>query len=85
MLRLLVDRYGTSLHVTEQVRVELAAGRAAGHAGLEAVELALSAGAISQAGPMDTAERELFAELLRTFGAGEASCIALALQRAGSW
>ena len=80
---LLVDRYGTSLSVTEQVRVELAAGRAVRYAGLEAVEAALSAGAISQAGPMDTAERELFAELLRTFGAGEASCIALALQRDG--
>ena len=66
---LLVDRYGTSLYVTEQVRVELAAGRAGGHAGLDAVEAALSA------------ERELFTELLRTFGAGEASCIALALQR----
>ena len=80
---LLVDRYGTSLSVTEQVRVELAAGRAGGHAGLEAVEAALSAGAISLARPMDTAELELFAELLRTFGAGEASCIALALQRGG--
>ena len=79
MLGLLVDRYGTSL----QVRVELAAGRVVRYAGLEAVEAALSAGAISQAGPMDTAERELFAELLRTFGAGEASCIALALQRGG--
>ena len=63
--------------------MEFAAGRAAGHAGLEAVELALAAGAISQAGPMDTAERELFAELLRTFGTGEASCIAFALQRGG--
>ena len=80
---LLVDRYDTSLYVTEQVRVELAAGRAGGHAELEAVELALSAGAISQAGPMDTVERELFTEFLRTFGAGEASCIALALQRDG--
>ena len=80
---LLVDRYGRSLSVTEQVRVELAAGRAGGYAGLEAVEAALSAGEISPVGPMDTAERELFAELLRTFGAGEASCIALALQRGG--
>lgn len=80
---LLVDRYGTSLSVTEQVRVELAAGRAGGHDGLDAVEAALTAGAISQAGPMDTAERELFGELLRTFGAGEASCIAVALQRGG--
>ena len=82
-LGLLVDRYGTSLCVTEQVRVELAAGRAGGYAGLEAVEAALTGGAISPAGPMDTAERELFAEFLRTFGAGEASCIAFALQRGG--
>ena len=75
--------YGTSLQVTEQVRVELAAGRTGGHAGLEAVEDALSAGAISEAGPMATAERELFAELLRTLGTGEASCIALGVGRDG--
>ena len=78
---LLVDRYGTSLHVTEQVRMELAAGRTGGYAELEAVELALSAGAIIPAGPMDSAERGLFTVLLRNLGAGEASCIALADQR----
>ena len=80
---LLVDRYGASLCVTEQVRVELAAGRAAGYAGLEAVEEALSVGSILPAEPMRTAERALFTELLRTLGAGEASCIALARHRDG--
>ena len=82
-LGLLVDRYGTSLHVTEQVRMELAAGRTGGYTELQAVEVALSTGAIMPAGPMDATERGLFAELLRSFGAGEASCIALADQRGG--
>ena len=80
---LLLDRYGASLCVTEQVRVELAAGRATGYAGLEAVEEALSVGSIVPAEPMQTAEHALFAELLRTLGAGEASCIALARHRGG--
>ena len=80
---LLVRRYGTSLYVTEQVRVELAAGRAGGHARLRAVDQALTTGAILQAEPMSATERELFGELLRMFGAGEASCIALALHREG--
>ena len=80
---LLLDRYGASLCVTEQVRVELAAGRAGGYVGLEAVEEALSAGSILPAEPMQTAEHALFAELLRTLGAGEASCIALARHRGG--
>ena len=80
---LLVNRYGTALCVTEQVRVELAAGRAGGYPRLGAVEQALTTGAILQAEPMSTAEHELLGELLRTFGAGEASCIALARHREG--
>ena len=80
---LLLDRYGASLCVTEQVRVELAAGHAAGYVGLEAVEEALAGGSILPAEPMQTAEYALFAELLRTLGAGEASCIALARHRGG--
>lgn len=80
---LLVNRYGASLCVTEQVRVELAAGRARGYAGLGAVDDALASGAIVQAEPMNTTEYGLFGELLRTFGAGEASCIALARHRDG--
>ena len=81
---MLVDRYGTSLCVTEQVRVELAAGLTAGHAGLDAVETALAADMITQAGPVDTAARGIFAELLRSMGAGEASCIVLAFQGGGT-
>ena len=80
---LLVNRYRTSLCVTEQVRVELVAGRAGGYARLGAVEQALTTGAIIQAEPMNTAEHELLGELLRTFGAGEASCFALARHREG--
>jgi predicted nucleic acid-binding protein len=80
---LLVDRYGASLFVVEPVRVELAAGRAGRYAELESVEEALSAGTISQAGPMEPAEHKLFVGLLRTLGAGEASCIACAAQRGG--
>lgn len=80
---LLVDRYGTSLYVTEQVRSEIAAGRASGYARLRAVDQALTTGAIMQAEPMSAAEHESFGEFVRTFGAGEASCIALARHREG--
>ena len=63
--------------------MELAAGRAAGYVGLEAVEEAFAGGSILPAEPMQTAEHALFAEFLRTLGAGEASCIALARHRDG--
>ena len=63
--------------------MEFAAGRAGGYARLGAVEQALTTGAIIQAEPMSTAEHELLGELLRTFGAGEALCIALARHREG--
>lgn len=80
---LLVDRYGRSLRVTEQVRAELAAGRIRGYSELGAVEQALAAGSIVPAEPMTSPESELFAELLRTLGSGEASCVALARHRGG--
>lgn len=80
---LLVDRYRLSLRVTEQVRAELAAGRIRGFSELEAVEQALAAGRILPAKPMTSPESELFLELLRTLGPGEASCVALARHRGG--
>ncbi len=80
---LLVDRYGRTLRVTEQVRAELAAGRIRGYSDLELVEPALAAGSILPAEPMTMPENELFVELLRTLGSGEASCVALARYRNG--
>jgi predicted nucleic acid-binding protein len=80
---LLVRRYGTSLSITEQVRSELAAGRARGYAQLYVVENALSCGSIASSGIMTGTESELFSRLLRTLGSGEASCIALARHRSG--
>jgi len=80
---LLLDRYGRSLRVTEQVRAELAAGRARGYPELEAVERALAAGSIVPTEPMTAPESELFVDLLRALGSGEASCIALARLRDG--
>ena len=49
---LLVDRYGRTLRVTEQVRAELAAGRIRGYSELQLVEPALAAGRILPAEPM---------------------------------
>jgi predicted nucleic acid-binding protein len=80
---LLVDRYGRSLRVTEQVRAELAAGRIRGYAELKVVEQALAAGSILPADAMTTPESELFVDLLRNLGSGEASCVALARHRTG--
>lgn len=81
---LLTGRYGRSLFVTEPVRTELAAGHIHGHLGLEVVESSIAAGDISTAGSMTAAESTLFGELVRTLGAGEASCIALARHRGGT-
>ena len=64
--------------MTEQVRAELAAGRIRGYSELEVVEKALAAGSILPAEPMTMPENELFVELLRILGPGEASCVALA-------
>ncbi|TVR57801.1 MAG: twitching motility protein PilT [Spirochaetaceae bacterium] len=80
---LLLDRYGRSLRVTEQVRAELAAGRIRGYSELEVVERALAEGTILPTEPMTMLESELFVELLRTLGSGEASCLALARHRGG--
>ena len=80
---LLVNRFGRSLRVTEQVRAEIAAGRIRGYAELEVVEQALAADSILPAEPMTMPESELFVDLLRTLGSGEASCVALARHRGG--
>ena len=69
--------------MTEQVRAELAAGRNRGYPELGAVEQALAAGSIVSAEPMTMPESELFVDLLRTLGSGEASCVALARHRGG--
>ena len=80
---LLLDRYGRSLRVTEQVRAELAAGRIRGYSELAVVERALASGAIVPIEPMTMPESELFVEHLPTLGSGEASCVALAFHRGG--
>ena len=60
-----------------------AAGRIRGYSDLEVVERALAAGSNLLVEPMTTPESELFAELLRTLGSGEASCVAFARHRGG--
>jgi predicted nucleic acid-binding protein len=80
---LLVGRYGTSLFLTEQVRVELAQGRSAGYSGLARIEAELAEGRISAAAIMSTDEAEEFRELVLMIGSGEASCIAMAKHRGG--
>jgi len=82
-LDLLLSRYGQSLRVTEQVRAELAAGRICGYPELGVVEQALGSGSIISTEPMTMPESERFADLLRTLGAGEASCVTLAGHRGG--
>ncbi len=61
----------------------LAAGRIRGYSELKVVEQALAAGSILPAKPMTPPENQLFVDLLRTLGSGEASCVALARHRAG--
>ena len=80
---LLVGRYGLSLVLTEQVRVELSHGRSGGYAELEQIENELTKGRISIAAVMSSPEAILFGELISAIGSGEAACIAMAKHRGG--
>lgn len=82
-LELLAGRYGASLCLTEQVRVELAEGMSAGYVKLGAIERALSEGRILVVTTMSPKEALFFSELIPVLGSGEASCIALAKHRGG--
>ncbi len=80
---LLVGRYGTSLFLTEQVRVELAQGLSAGYTQLGAIEAEVSQKHISVAATMSPAEASFYRELIPLLGSGEASCITMAHHRGG--
>ena len=81
-LEVLVARYGVCLQITNEVLDEISDGVAAGHGALAGILALAAAGAVSVTG-LETAERELYVELLRTLGPGEASCIAAAASRKG--
>jgi predicted nucleic acid-binding protein len=82
-IELLVGRYGPSLFLTEQVRVELAQGLSAGYAKLVPLEDEVANGRISVATTMSPAEMMIFRELILVIGSGEAACIAMAKHRGG--
>jgi len=81
-LELLARRYGRRLLVTGEVLDELAAGVAAGHAALRLIGEGVKAGRFGQTA-LNWQERTAFGELLQHLGAGEASCIAVAVKRRG--
>lgn len=81
-LDLLATRYGARLQATSEVLDEVSEGVAASHRALADV-LALAAMGALTVTALKTAERELYVELLRTLGPGEASCIAAAAGRKG--
>lgn len=82
-LDLLVTRYGRRALVTHAVLDELTDGVVAGFAALRQVEAAVARGALARAKPLSPDERDLYRQLLRTLGPGEASCIACAKTRGG--
>jgi predicted nucleic acid-binding protein len=81
-LALLLSRYGRRLLVVSEVLDEIAAGVAAGHTALRAVEEHVQAEKFGQAS-LNWQERALFGRLLRHLGPGEAACIAAASSRDG--
>jgi len=81
--RLLVDRYGTSLCLTEQVRVELAEGLSAGYIKLGSIEAEITHANITVAVTMSPAEASFYRDLIPMLGSGEASCITMAQHRGG--
>jgi len=80
---LLVSRYGASLCLTEQVRVELTEGVSGGYVKLGAIERALAEGRILVVTTMSLKEALFFGELIPVLGSGEALCITLAKHRGG--
>lgn len=83
-LDLLAARYGRRLHITIEVRNEVAAGVVAGYQGLEAVEAALQQKVFTLGKPSDSPEeRQYFQSLLRVLSPGEASCMVAARFRGG--
>lgn len=82
-LDLLAARYGVRARVTPEVLDEVIAGTAVGYSDLRAVEAAIEAGGLGNAGNLSSEERGTYRELLRTLSPGEASCIACAKARGG--
>ena len=81
---LLQARYGCELHITPEVRDELADGVVAGYTALAALEELLITGVFTVAPPLvSAAERGAYLGLLRTLGAGETSCLVCAECRGG--
>jgi len=80
---LLVDRYGASLCLAEQVRVELAEGLSAGYIKLGSIEAEIAHSKITVAATMTPAEASFYRELIPMLGSGEASCITMARHRSG--
>ena len=77
-LGILNERFGARLLVTSEVRDEVSDGIVAGYHELHDIETAIIEKELNQSNPLTEEERETYRELLRTLGAGEASCIASA-------
>lgn len=82
LLALLTERYGSRAMLTGEVLDEIAAGVAAGHATLRLAEEHVREGKFTQVA-LDWQERQVYGELLRHLGSGEASCLAAAYRRGG--
>ena len=82
-LDLLVDRYGASVQVTQEVLGEVTDGVVAGYHQLRGIEAAVARGEFSASGPLSPIERDDYRELLHFLGSGEGSCIACAQSRVG--
>lgn len=82
VLPLLVKRYAGRMGVTVQVADEISEGVRAGYAKLEGLLDLLNAGTIDLITPT-VAEHRRYRDLLRTLSEGEASAIAVAVERGG--
>lgn len=81
---LLKDRYGSQLHITNEVLDELSAGVLAGYPELLEIEKTLIRKTFTTVPLLiKPKERDLYRQLLRFLSSGEASCIACAMTRKG--
>ena len=81
-INLLVQRYQDRLLITSEVLDEIAEGIACGYTSLTEIEKFVDKKTFPYV-ILDSAERQIFHQLLRTLDSGEASCIAAATGRNG--
>lgn len=82
-LDIITGRYGQRACVTPEVLDEVLEGIAVSYGALSAIETALGEGSLGSTGALSKEELDIYRDLLRSLGPGQASCVACAKTRGG--